>query len=110
MAGRILTIGHSNHDEQAFVSLLRRHDVEVVVDVRSQPYSKYNTQFNADQIKPMLAAAGIQYLFLGQELGGRDHTTAMHAYNKIANQIKESDNEKTKQEVEAIRQLLYTPT
>ncbi len=68
---RALTIGHSNHDEAAFVGLLRQHHVEVVADVRSQPYTKYATHFNADQIKPCLTEAGIQYVFLGRELGGR---------------------------------------
>jgi uncharacterized protein (DUF488 family) len=70
-AQRIFTIGHSNHDEPAFVHLLQQYEVEVVADVRSQPYSKHHPQFNTDQLKSMLAAAGIQYLFLGQQLGGR---------------------------------------
>lgn len=37
-------------------------------------------------------------------MGGRDHTTAMHAYNKILHEIKENENEKLKQELESIRQ------
>ncbi|MCX6779655.1 MAG: chromosomal replication initiator protein DnaA [Candidatus Magasanikbacteria bacterium] len=42
---------------------------------------------------------------IGDELGGRDHTTAMHANEKIS---KEVENElKLKQEVELIRQRLY---
>ncbi len=41
---------------------------------------------------------------IGQELGGRDHTTAMHACNKIGREIKE--NEKIKQEIESIKQIL----
>ncbi len=45
------------------------------------------------------------YPTIGQELGGRDHTTAMHAYNKIAKEIREKENEKIKQEVESIKQL-----
>lgn len=45
------------------------------------------------------------YPSIGNELGGRDHTTAMHAYNKIYQEIKEKGNEKIKQEVESIRQL-----
>jgi chromosomal replication initiator protein len=45
------------------------------------------------------------YPAIGNELGGRDHTTAMHAYNKIYLEIKEKGNEKIKQEVESIRQL-----
>jgi len=43
------------------------------------------------------------YPSIGQELGGRDHTTAMHAYNKIDKEIKE--NEKTKQEINSIKHL-----
>ncbi len=45
------------------------------------------------------------YPTIGEEFGGRDHTTAMHSYNKIANEIKEGKNEKLKQEIESIRQL-----
>ena len=49
---------------------------------------------------------GASYPNIGQELGGRDHTTAMHAYNKIVKEIKENENEKLKQEIESIRQSL----
>ncbi len=45
------------------------------------------------------------YPTIGHELGGRDHTTAMHAYNKISRELQE--NEKMKQEVDSIRQLIY---
>ncbi len=45
------------------------------------------------------------YPSIGQELGGRDHTTAMHAFNKIEKEIKQND--KTKQNVDSIKQLLY---
>ncbi|MCX6780874.1 MAG: chromosomal replication initiator protein DnaA [Candidatus Magasanikbacteria bacterium] len=45
---------------------------------------------------------------IGQEMGGRDHTTAMHAYEKIS---RESENDmKLKQDIAAIRQRLYTIT
>ena len=45
------------------------------------------------------------YPTIGNELGGRDHTTAMHAYNKIYQEVREKGNEKVKQEIESIRQL-----
>ncbi len=48
------------------------------------------------------------YPTIGQELGGRDHTTAMHAYNKITKEIKEKQNERIKQDIESIKQLLYS--
>ncbi len=48
------------------------------------------------------------YPTIGHELGGRDHTTAMHAYNKICHEIKEEENERIKQEIESIRQIFNT--
>lgn len=45
------------------------------------------------------------YPTIGQELGGRDHTTAMHAFNKIDKELKERENERVKQEIESIKQL-----
>lgn len=47
----------------------------------------------------------MSYPAIGDELGGRDHTTAMHAYDKINREIE--NNLKLKQEVESIKQRLY---
>jgi len=47
----------------------------------------------------------MSYPAIGDELGGRDHTTAMHACEKIINE--EEQNLKLKQEIEAIKQRLY---
>lgn len=44
------------------------------------------------------------YPAIGEELGGRDHTTAMHSYNKIVKELK--INEKIKQEINSIKQSL----
>ncbi|MEA3449454.1 MAG: chromosomal replication initiator protein DnaA [Patescibacteria group bacterium] len=46
------------------------------------------------------------YPTIGQELGGRDHTTAMHAYKKIKKDV--DKNERIKQDIESIKQTLYT--
>ncbi|MBI5465965.1 MAG: chromosomal replication initiator protein DnaA, partial [Candidatus Kerfeldbacteria bacterium] len=42
---------------------------------------------------------------IGQELGGRDHTTAMHACLKVAQELE--TNEKTQQDIHNLRQQLY---
>jgi len=43
--------------------------------------------------------------FIGKELGKRDHTTVMHAYNKIKLAI---DNDaKIKREIDLIKERLY---
>ena len=68
---RVLTVGHSNHTLNHFLGLLSAHAIQVVVDTRSQPYSKYATQFDHDRLKVALQDVGIRYLYLGRELGGR---------------------------------------
>jgi len=72
------TIGHSNHAIEAWLELLRRHTVEVVVDTRSSPYSKYVPQFDRDLVQRSLEQAGFRYLFLGAELGGRPENPAYY--------------------------------
>ena len=72
------TIGHSNHAIEAWLELLRRHTVEVVVDTRSSPYSKYVPQFDKDLVQRSLEQAGFRYLFLGSELGGRPENPAYY--------------------------------
>ena len=71
MGQTIWTVGHSTQDLDAFLGLLRDHSVEVVADVRSQPFSRRNPQFNKDNLRTALLELDIQYVFLGLELGGR---------------------------------------
>ena len=69
--GTIYTIGHSSHSAEVFADLLVQHAIEVLVDVRSAPYSRYAPQFDRDILQRTLNQAGFKYLFLGRELGGR---------------------------------------
>lgn len=67
----IYTIGHSSHAAEHFVSLLRQHGISTLADVRSLPYSRWAPQFRKDALARSLGTAGIEYVFLGPELGGR---------------------------------------
>ena len=69
--GSFFTLGHSNHAFEAWLALVRKHEIEVVVDTRSSPYSKYVPQFDRELLQQSLDHAKIHYLFLGEELGGR---------------------------------------
>ena len=66
----IFTVGHSNHTQDAFVALLRLHAIDLVVDVRSAPASRYAPQFNRRHLAADLARHGIGYAFAGDRLGG----------------------------------------
>ena len=52
-AQEILTVGHSNHEEAAFLELLRGAGVELLVDVRANPRSRY-PQFNRSALAASL--------------------------------------------------------
>jgi uncharacterized protein (DUF488 family) len=67
----LFTIGHSNHAIEPFLELLRRHEIEVVADVRSRPYSRFVPHFSRGRVARLLEEAGIGYLYLGAELGGK---------------------------------------
>jgi uncharacterized protein (DUF488 family) len=66
----IYTIGHSRHPLERFVELLRQHQIEVLVDVRSVPYSKHAPQYRKHELEQAVEAQGVTYLHLGEELGG----------------------------------------
>ncbi len=71
MAETLYTVGHSNGSTDRLIGLLRRHAITAVADVRSQPYSRFNPQFNRDALASSLKNVGLEYVFLGQELGAR---------------------------------------
>ena len=69
----MLTIGHSNRSLAEFLETLKAHGVDVLVDVRTVPRSRYNPQFNREGLSQSLAAEGIEYLPM-PGLGGLRHS------------------------------------
>ncbi|MBX9567559.1 MAG: DUF488 domain-containing protein [Candidatus Obscuribacterales bacterium] len=66
----LFTVGHSNYPIADFISLLGQFEIEVLVDVRSNPYARYATHFTGPFLKQSIVQAGLKYLYLGKELGG----------------------------------------
>jgi uncharacterized protein (DUF488 family) len=79
----LYTIGHSTHEWGHFLQLLRQHKIEVLADVRSQPYSRFTPQFNREGLSGGLARAGIRYVFLGKELGARRDEPECYINGKV---------------------------
>jgi uncharacterized protein (DUF488 family) len=67
----LFTIGHSNHSLDHFIELLVEYKLHTIIDVRSNPYSKYSPHFNKDVLDSALRNANIDYIFLGRELGAQ---------------------------------------
>lgn len=67
----IYSIGHSSQTLPQFVALLKQVGVQTLIDVRSQPYSRYSPQFNLEGLELDVEKAGISFLYKGHDLGGR---------------------------------------
>lgn len=67
----VYTIGHSNHPPDHFLDLLHRHQIQAVVDVRTSPYSRFAPHFTGNALRLLLQQHDIQYVFAGENLGGR---------------------------------------
>ena len=80
----ILTFGHSDHSPERFRVLLQTQNIEVVLDVRSSPYSGRARQFNRPNMAQWLAAAGIRYLFAGRSLGGRPAEPSLYEHGRAS--------------------------
>lgn len=72
MASRVHTIGHSTHEFDEVLEMLRSHDITYLVDVRSYPSSRKHPQWNQSAIVQNLPS-NIEYRWIAQ-LGGRRHT------------------------------------
>ena len=86
---RIYTIGHSNHEIENFTKLLQALKINMIVDVRSAPFSKMYPHFNRDTLETLLMDKKIGYLFLGDLIGGRsrnreDYENGQVVYARLA--------------------------
>ncbi len=73
----IFTVGHSRHAPADFLALLRAHEVELLVDVRSSPRSRA-PHFDKLSLEQLLVDHGCHYAFLGRQLGGRPDDRALY--------------------------------
>jgi len=74
----LFSIGHSTQSLEDLVSLLQMNQVEVVADVRTSPFSRFSPHFNRRDLRLGLGEVGIQYVFLGVELGGRPEADELY--------------------------------
>jgi uncharacterized protein (DUF488 family) len=56
-------------DPQELVDILKEHDIKILVDVRSRPYSR-KAKFNKNNLNRICDLEGIRYVWKGDVLGG----------------------------------------
>jgi uncharacterized protein (DUF488 family) len=82
----LFSVGHSVHPIDHFIGILKKNEIDAIADVRSSPYSKFTPQFNREALKESLKSEGIQYVFLGDELGARRDEPQCYENGKVVYQ------------------------
>lgn len=62
-------MGYGSLSKDRFISMIKRHDINIVVDVRRWPTSKLE-HFKKENLESLLKEVGVVYLWLGDKLGG----------------------------------------
>ena len=71
MINTIYTIGYSGFVIDDFIQILKKYEISVVIDVRSNPYSQYHLEYNKENLKKKLKQNRIYYRNYFLEFGAR---------------------------------------
>jgi len=66
---KVFTIGTDHRTHYDFARLLTKYGVEVIFDVRRTPEARED-HFRRDGLQALAASQGVDYIFMGNELGG----------------------------------------
>jgi uncharacterized protein (DUF488 family) len=77
----VYTIGHSNASFDKIAGLLQEYSIQVLVDVRSVPRSRWVPHFNQKSLESAVPKLGIEYRYAGNHLGGRPDDPAYYKSN-----------------------------
>lgn len=67
----IFTIGHSSKAISVFLEKLQENKIDILVDIRTHPQSRFCPWFNMKVLDGELSKVGIVYVFKGNNLGGK---------------------------------------
>ena len=85
----VYTIGYGARDIESFLSVLKAHKIDYLIDLRSRPYSRYKPEFSKEALATYLEAQGVRYIYMGNTLGGQPddrecYTDGKVDYEKVA--------------------------
>lgn len=81
---KIYTIGYSKILLQDFIHELKARRINLLIDCRSIPYSRWRPDFNIKSLNISLNDSGIDYLWYGEHLGGKKENIDFDGYvNKV---------------------------
>lgn len=88
-----VTIGYGKTDIQKFIAILLRYKVNFIADVRTKPYSRFNSEYNKEALKEELAKHNISYKWLGKLIGGRPDDDTVYDIDGVVDYEKQAKTE-----------------
>jgi uncharacterized protein (DUF488 family) len=67
---KVYTIGHGARSIEEFLKIVKSKGINLIVDIREKPVSRYYPHFNRRNLEKVLKENGIEYLYAGDYLGG----------------------------------------
>ena len=83
MKNPLYTIGYGNRKINDFLKTLGQYKIEYLIDVRSKPFSKFQPEFNKNELNHFLKINNIKYVFMGDVLGGRPDDDTCYYDGKV---------------------------
>lgn len=82
ITSKIHTIGYGNRSLVSFISILLDNKIDMLVDVRSKPFSRFRPEFNKKRLSDVLEKVGIRYIHI-EALGGKPKGLELYADGKL---------------------------
>lgn len=72
MQHKVTTIGHSVRAISEFIQKLKDNKIDILVDIRTYPRSRFQPQYNQKALADSLSSVGVFYMYRGKNLGGKE--------------------------------------
>ena len=79
----IYTIGYGSRSFNEFLEIIKKYEIDFLIDIRSSPYSKYNPDYSKQIFESHLKKNNIQYVYMGDKLGGRPNDSSCYMDEKV---------------------------
>jgi uncharacterized protein (DUF488 family) len=100
------TIGYGNYPIDQFITFLQNISIDLIIDVRSSPYSRFNPHFNREKLEKSLILNDVDYRFMGDKIGGRYTNPCLLFPDGTVNYRKVQETEKFQEGVNEVLSII----
>lgn len=91
MVKTVYSVGYGNRKIDQFIDLLKTNRIKALIDIRTNPSSRFQPVYNRKALTEAMQIIGIDYVFLGLELGGKPKDKSLYTNDIVDySKIKES--------------------